>query len=156
MPRKVVSNQFWCASLWPSPLLPGKLRPSPVRGERWPRKGQLHWSIVAKGYILFFFFFARSHLSDYMLPTRTPRCSTPLQRAEQDELPGSGVEGQTSQNHPAGNRTARQGSRLAAWLCPAPPRPLAGWGSGEQGRKQEGRLSLAGSNVAASSAGPPV
>lgn len=92
---------------------------------------------LAKGYIPFT---ARSHLGDYILQTRSPRCSSTLWQAEQAERlpsppPPTWCGRREESEPPVRNSGAHRGRGLAAFL-PHRPRAAGGWrvpGSGERG-----------------------
>lgn len=124
VPRKVVSNQFWCASLWPSPLFPGKLRPSESVENAGPGRGSCTGQSWPK----------TTFLLSPGVPLATTSCQPELQAVQ------FFCSGQSSPDVVWKDRRAtvtRQGtgSRLAAFFRSAPPRPLEGsgfWPTGTQ------------------------
>lgn len=124
-PRKLVSHQFWCASPWPSPLLPGKLWPSRSMENAGPGRGSCTGQSWPKA----------TFLLSPGVTLATMSCQPELQAVQllcsgqsKTSSPRPGVEGQKSQSHSAGNSGAHRGSRLAAILGSAPPRRAGGFG----------------------------
>lgn len=144
-PRKVVSHQFWCASPWPSPLLPGKFRPSRSMknagrgrgsciGQSWPKATFL----LSPGVTLATAS-CQPELQAFQL-----LCSRQSKRSSPDlvwkDRRARVIRGREQRGTP------RQ--QASAFLGSAPPRRLTGSGFWRTGMRA-GPLCLAGSSVAA-------